>query len=98
MGKVARVFGLGGTAVTKLHISDFVTCLTDGWAIRADPRHDIHTMADLANCFAIALGPRNLSLHFQGIIAAFMDGFERGTQNLAHFSRRRPQAECRRTN
>jgi hypothetical protein len=98
MGKVARVFGLGGSAVTKLHISDFVTCLTDGWAIRADPSHDIHTMADLANRFAIALGPRNLSLHIQDIIAAFMDGFERGTQNLARFSRRRPQAKCRRTN
>jgi len=89
MGKVARLFGLGGPTVTKLHISDFVTCLTDGWSIQTDPRHDIYSMADLANRFALALGPYDSSLHFQEVAGAFVDGFECGTRNLAHFSRGR---------
>jgi hypothetical protein len=89
MGKIARLFGLGGSAVTNLHISDFVTCLTDGWTIQADPRHDICAMADLANRFALALGPCDSSLHPQDVVSAFVDGFERGTRNLAHFSRYR---------
>ena len=94
IGKVARLFGLGGSAVTNLHISDFVTCLTDGWTIQADPQqHDMYAMTDLANRFALALGPCDSSLHFQDVVSAFMDGFERGIRNLAHFSRCR-----RRTN
>ena len=97
MGKVARVFGLRGSAVTNLHISDFVTCLTDGWAIRADPQPNIYAMTDLANQFALGLGPCDSSLHLQDVVSAFMDGFEQGTRNLANFSRRRLQTERRRT-
>lgn len=92
MGKVARLFGLAGPTVTTSHITEFVTYLVDGWSIRADQRQDIHTMADLAAHFAIILGTQHSSMRLQDVIAAFMEGFERGTQNLAHFSHRRRTA------
>jgi hypothetical protein len=94
MGKVARFFGLGGSTVTTLHISDFVTCLTDGWSIRAYPRYDNgdNEINVIAIHFGLALSPSTSQARLQDIQEAFLLGFKRGTYNLAKYAPRRQTA------
>lgn len=97
MGKIARVFGLGGPDVTYLHIDEFVTSLVDGWNIQGCPINDIHTASHLGMHFALAMECPRSSLNIQQIMGAFIDGIEHGTRNLDYFATRRPRFERRRT-
>jgi hypothetical protein len=52
---------------------------------------DAHTMSHLGTQFAITLRNRNPSVHLQDIIAAFLDGFQQGLDNIERFARKRPR-------
>lgn len=52
---------------------------------------DIHIRSSIAGSFSIALNAKALML--QDVMAAFITGVERGVENVAYYSRRRPRSQ-----
>ncbi|KAF2691639.1 hypothetical protein K458DRAFT_3619 [Lentithecium fluviatile CBS 122367] len=71
-------------------------CLIDGWHIKATATNP-HIMSHLGTQFTMSLRSRNRSLHLQDGIAAFLDGCQRGFENIERFARRRTGTGRKRT-
>ena len=82
MGKMSRCFGLATQRFTCAHISDFITCLVDGFALHEPPLDDDDAMQQLAAYFVRELGPRESPHTDADVRLAFTEGVARGSKSL----------------